>query len=282
MRILVGLGVAAAAAALVPAALASTSISQPTRLATVTACSALRSSVGVVTFQRQYASLSACASQWKAVAGAVRTDALRACTTKGLGSACVARQMAATMLNRLYATAPQMQHCSAQVNLLGVGGFLARYGGSTLGAAFGSCVAPKSIQAVVGAPAPQTSYPLTFSASPLNGSGVNAFGSVQVNADGLILSSALFGAEAGQPHGVLFLASGSCSSVDAGGAVVLGPGSVLAMLDPAHQSGSPFTVVLPETLGPALAGRTVVVLGKTVGGVYDRAYPVACGTLSSS
>lgn len=287
IRLLAFVAAAATAVAATQVALAATATtSQDVRVATA-ACASLRTSVGALTFSRAYSGLAGCVQQWVPAVPQARVDATWACAARRQGAGCVAARTQAAMIRRLSRTAPFLAHCSAELNLLGTNAFTARYGGSSVNAAFSSCAAPKSIEAVVPAGAGTATYPLTFTASQENASGVSGVGFVQVQANDLSLSTSLFGLDTAQLHSLLLLSPGSAcpttSQVDDDGAIAMTPDSVLITLDQPQQVGVPRSVALDGLLAAPLAGRTVVVLGATLpNGTYDKAYPVACGSLTAS
>ncbi len=286
MRIRLLACVAAAATAVVATQAATATTNQDVQVATA-ACASLQTTVGALTFERAYSSLAACAQQWAPAVPQARVNATWACSARRQGAACVATRTEAAMVRRLGRSAPFLVHCSAELNLLGTNAFTARYGGSSVNAAFAACAAPKSIAAVTPADAGSASYPLKFTVSQQNASGVSGVGFVQVRANDLAVSTALFGLDAGQFHGLLLLNPGSAcpttGQVDAGGAVAMAPDSMLINLTPDQQAGVPRAVTVDGILTAPLTGRTVVVLGKTMAdGTYDKAYPVACGTLGSA
>jgi hypothetical protein len=292
MRALIILTVGVTAAFCIPAALALDSSHKLAPSATARACSTLRVFLGPDVFVKQYPSLGTCMSQWAGTADSARLTAQSSCRARGLTgirlSHCLNTRLVATLTSVLRATAPAMKSCAAELNLLGMNGFTAKYGSAVLSGAFGQCVLPKSTAGLGGAPTigPEA-YSLTFTASPLTGSGVSGTGSVRIGANGLVLSAALSGAEPGQNHAVLILGStASCDdahtqAIDQGGSVTMDDGALLISLDPSQLRGSPVPVSLPNAPGP-FAGRQVLILGKTLNGSYDQAYPVACGTVSSA
>lgn len=285
IRLLACLAVATTAVAATQVALGATAATnQDVRIATA-ACASLNTSVGTLTFARAYSSLAACAQQWAPAVPQARVNATWACSARRLGATCVAARTEAAMVRRLSRTAPFLAHCSAELNLLGTDAFTARYGGSSVNAAFSACAAPKSIEAVTPSAAGSASYPLTFSVSEQNASGVSGVGFVQVQANGLSLSTSLNGLDTAQLHSLLLLNPGSAcpstSQVDDGGMIAMAPDSMLIVIDQQlQQAGAPRSVAIDGLLTAPLTGRTVVVLGKTMSdGTYDKAYPVACGTL---
>ena len=286
MRIRLLACVAAAATAVVATQAATATTNQDVQVATA-ACASLRTSVGALTFERAYSSLAGCAQQWAPAVPQARVNAAWACRARRQGSSCVATRTEAAVVRRLGRTAPFLSHCSAELNLLGTNAFTARYGGASVDAAFGACAAPKSIEAVTPSAAGSASYPLTFTVAQENSSGVSGVGFVQVHANDLAVSTSLFGLDAGQFHGLLFLNPGSAcpttAQVDDGGTIALAPDAMLIALTPAEQVGVPRSVTVDGILTAPLTGRTVVVLGKTMpDGTYDQAYPVACGTLGGA
>jgi hypothetical protein len=277
--------VAVAAAVSVPAAFASGSVIRPDQLTAARACSTLRTSIGPDTFAEQYARPGACARQWVGAVQSARLLARSSCRSGG--PRCVETRTEALVNKQMRSTMPAIRSCAAELNLLGMDAFITKHGGAVLQGAFGHCVHPKTAAGIGdGTATGPLAYSLAFTTSPLGGSGVSATGSIRIDALGLVVSTALLGAESGKYHAVLLLNStASCDAlaptVDEGGVVAMPDGAVLVSLDPSRQSGAPVSVVLSTPLGP-FAGRRVFILGATVDGSYDRAYPVACGTASGA
>jgi hypothetical protein len=262
------------------------------------ACSALRTSSSAG-FAAQYASFGACTSAWAHTAAKARTAAQATCRAKALTgkkfNACVKSTTAASLAPRVTTAKNAAKACQAERTLLGDTAFESKYGANgNLRNAFGKCVSgqashktPKPVP-----PATKTTH-FDVALSALNSSGVSGSGSLLLNGNKLQVKLSVKGLEANQTHAIAIrgLAAGSatCPTASADtnvdGMISLGEGttafgSVMLGLDAASLAQSGWSTTVQASLSP-LNTRTIVVLGKTVNGVYDATLPVACGTITS-
>jgi hypothetical protein len=278
-------------------AIASSPISGTDRANAARACSSLRTSLGVSTFSKQYATFGACTSQWVQRAHAARMAAQTACHTQGLTgrklAVCVSSHTASTVRTEVTAAKNAAKLCAAELQSLGKTAFEQKYGKNhNLRNAFGKCVSTHAKSSSSGggtSTSPTQHFAVTLTA--LNGSGVSGTGSLLLNGNALTFRLDISGLESGQSHTIdirgLSSGSATCPTASADtnhdgliSATEGAPyfGDELVALDASAHGNTTQTIssnVLP------LDTRTVVAFGKTVNGSYDATLPVACGTIGS-
>ena len=285
--------VAAACVAAVGAG-AATSVNGTDKTNAARACTALRTA-NASAFALQYASFGACTSKWAHTARTARVAAQAACRSKGLTgkkyAACVKAATRTALAPRIAVAKNAAKACAAERESLGDAAFEAKYGANdNLRNAFGKCV---SRAASGKTPGSTQARHFVVSLAQLNGSGVSGTGTLLLNGTKLQVKLRISGLEANQSHQMAIrgLSSGaaSCPAATADtnkdGTISLSEGlpvfgDVLLGLDPATLASTGWSTTVQSALSP-LQTRTIVVLGKTVGGTYDATLPVACGTIAT-
>jgi hypothetical protein len=278
-------------------AVARSPISQADRVNAARACSALRTSLGAVTFGHQYATFGACTSQWVHTANAARNAALTACRAKNLTgkalAACTRSRTATTLANKETTFKNAAKACAAELTSLGKTAFEQKYGlNHNLRNAFGKCVSSHVKKSSSGTTPKAQHYSVTL--SQLNNSGVSGAGSLLLRSgSNLTVKLDIAGLQSGQTHTIAIrgLSSGNATcptasaDTNSDGTISLSEGQpffgdeLLALDQSAAASGQSQSV--SSSLLP-LQTRTIVALGGTVNGAYDASLPVACGTISTA